>query len=276
MNIDLNLAHDIAFKAAHKAGEILRYQFAKPIDVDMKGFKDFVTKLDKQCEELIREELAIFDDSISFFGEETTPQSAIKVEGDANVVSLPNTCWIVDPLDGTSNYVHGIMSYGVAISLKVDDEIVVGITNQPSIGKTYSAIHNEGAYVYDRDGVREQIAVQDRGEGLNLFAMSVPFWQPEFLSQHWKITTRLFDIFQDVRRPGSAACDLTWLADGTYGGYLARFLKPWDISAGGLIIKEAGGVVTDWDGNEKHWLESGKILAAASAQLHDKMLSLIK
>ena len=127
-NIDLDHARKVALSASAKASELLVQRFGTDLDVTSKGHADFVTELDGQCEEIIREELAAFDDSISFMGEET---SDFEIDGKKLSIEVPSTCWIVDPLDGTSNYSHTFNAFAVSIGVRVENEMKVGVIQAP-------------------------------------------------------------------------------------------------------------------------------------------------
>lgn len=273
-NIDLDIARKVALDASEKASALLRERFGTDLNVTSKGHADFVTELDGQCEEIIREELAKFDDSIDFMGEET---STFEIVGKKVEIEVPSTCWIVDPLDGTSNYSHSFGAFAVSIGLQVNNELCLGIVQAPVYGDLVHAIKGEGAFKENPEGgAPEKLYVLDSGNHFNIFSTSVPFRRPEHISTHMDLISKLFREFEDMRRIGAASLDLTWVASGTFAAFIERFLKPWDVAAGGLLVVEAGGIVTDFSGDTKNWLTNGEILATSSPRVHEQIMSLIE
>lgn len=272
-DIDLVHAQGAALKASQIASEMLQKRFRTELNVSAKGYVDYVTELDSQCEEAIRQELANFDDTIAFVGEESTE---FIVNKDKIEIELPDTCWIVDPLDGTSNYAHGFAGYSVSIALRVNKELKLGIVQAPTLGELYSAIDTQGAYCQHNETEPTKIKVVDNGERFNIFATSMPYRYPEYIDQHIDLLKKFYTVFDDMRRIGSAELDLAWTAKGVFAAFIERFLKPWDSSAGAVILREAGGIITDWSGDDQEWLINGQILSCSSARLHEKLLDLIK
>ena len=274
VNLDLKHAKKIMLGAAGLASKRLLDRFETTLEIDSKGRSDFVTNLDHECEIIIREELAKFDDSIEFVGEES---SDFPVEDDKVKIELPSTCFIVDPVDGTSNYMHSFDGYCVSVGLMVDDELVVGVIQAPSLGKVFVGVKGEGSYRSDLSGNNEvKLKTVDDGDRRTLFATSVPFRQPEYIEEHLKLSDELYKNFEDMRRVGSCALDLSWVAQGSFGLYIERFLRPWDCSGGAVILREAGGIISDWQGDETQWLYNGQIFAASSPRVHEKALSLLQ
>lgn len=272
-DIDLVHAREVALAASEKASKVLRERFGTPLDITSKGHADFVTEVDSQCEDIIREELFIFDDSIPFMGEESTE---FVLDGRKLTIDVPSTCWIVDPLDGTSNFTHTFGAFAVSIGLRVNNELSVGVIQAPVTGDLVHATKGQGAWRTMFNGEQQKLSTLDNGNTSNLFATSVPFRHPEFIDEYLALISRLYTVFEDLRRVGSAALDLTWVAGGTWSTYLELFLKPWDTAAGGLLVQEAGGVVTDFDGDEHAWLTNGEIIASSSPRVHEQILSLIE
>lgn len=273
-NIDLDHVKKIMLSAAGSASARLLERYETTMLIESKGRADFVTELDKECEEIIKTELANYDDTIAFVGEESY---SFETRGDKVHLELPSTCFIVDPLDGTSNYMHAFNGYCVSIGLRVDDEIFAGVVMAPTLEKTFVGLKGQGSYRYDLNGTNEmKLKTIDDGDDRVLFATSVPFRNPDFIDSHLQLSNTLYKHFEDMRRAGSAALDLSWIAQGTFGVYLEKFLKPWDCSAGAIILREAGGMITDWSGHDEDWLINGQIFATASARLHEKVLGLLE
>lgn len=272
-NLDLEHARQAAISAANKASEVIRSRIGTDLNVTAKGHADFVTEVDGQCEEIIEEELAKFDDSIYFMGEESTN---FELVGNQIKIDVPDTCWIVDPLDGTSNFSHSFGAVGVSIGLRVDGELEVGVLDVPIFGETVHAIRGSGAWKYTTNSQSPiKLKTIDSGNHFNIFATSVPFRYPEYIDEHMELVRRLLTKFEDMRRIGSASLELMWVAQGTWAAFVERFLKPWDVAAGGLLVREAGGMVTDFSGHEANWLTNGEILGCASARVHEQIMSLL-
>jgi len=272
-NLDLEHARQVAIEASEKASNVLRSRIGTDLDITSKGHADFVTEVDHECEEIIQEVLSKFDDSIFFMGEESTE---FEIVGNQVKIDVPSTCWIVDPLDGTSNFSHSFGAFGVSIGLRVNNELKVGVIQAPVTGDLVHAVHGSGAWRQTGNAkLLTKLETKDGGNHFNIFATSVPFRQPEFIDDHMKLITKLFTCFEDMRRIGTASLELMWLASGTWAAFVERFLKPWDVAAGGLIVKEAGGIITDFSGNEQNWLTNGEILGCASARVHEQIMSLL-
>jgi myo-inositol-1(or 4)-monophosphatase len=273
-NIELEHARQAAIGAANKASEVLCARIGTDLDITSKGHADFVTEVDHQCEEIIKEELAKFDDSIIFMGEESTE---FEIVGNKVKIDVPDTCWIVDPLDGTSNFSHSFGAFGVSIGLRVNSELEVGVIQAPITGDLVHATRGTGAW---RESLSSKPATRletsDGGNHFNIFATSVPFRHPEYIDEHMKLITKMFTCFEDMRRIGAASLELMWLAQGTWAAFVERFLKPWDVAAGALIVKEAGGIITDFSGDEANWLTNGEILGCASPRVHEQIMNLIE
>lgn len=273
-NIEIEHAKKIMLSAAGLASARLLERYETTMIIESKGRADFVTELDKECEEIIQNELANFDSSIAFIGEES---SEFKINGEKVEIDLPSTCFIVDPLDGTSNYMHAFNAYSVSIGLRINEEMIIGVVQAPTLEKTFIGIKNKGSYRYDLDGTNEsKLKTIDDGDDRVLFASSVPFRYPDYIDSHLALSNKMYKEFEDMRRAGSAALDLSWVGQGSFGVYVESFLKPWDSAAGAVILREAGGIITDWSGDEEKWLINGQICATASARLHEKLLGLLE
>ena len=170
--------------------------------------------------------------------------------------------WIVDPLDGTTNFLHAMPHFAVNIALQREGKVVAGVTYNPANGDLFWAERGKGAFLNDR---RLRVAARTRMEDA-VFATGIPFLGH---GQHAKFLKELHQIAQrvsGVRRFGSAALDLAWVAAGRFDGFWERDLKPWDLAAGILMVTEAGGTVTDADGGDRV-LETGSV-CAGNLELH--------
>jgi len=240
--LDLDALLVAADRAARAGGEIVRAHFGSPPDVREKAPGDWVTAADLASETAVREVLER-ETGLAVFGEEFGGDRA-------------DTCWLVDPLDGTANFVHGLEAVGVSIGLIVDGEPVVGVVHAPLLSRTYAARKGGGAFRDER-----RIHVSDRRPEQAIVATGFPFRRKELLPVYEPAFAAALHRFEDIRRVGGASLDLCWTAEGVFDGYFELRLGPWDVAAGGLIVREAGGVVSDWSGDGSTWLTSGDIVA---------------
>ena len=240
--LDLDALLVAADQAARAGGEIVRAHFGSPPDVREKAPGDWVTEADLASETAVREVLER-ETGLPVFGEEFGGDRA-------------DTCWLVDPLDGTANFLHGLEAVGVSVGLIVDGEPVVGVVHAPLLSRTYAARKGGGAFRDER-----RIHVSDRRPEQAIVATGFPFRRKELLGVYEPAFAAALHRFEDIRRVGGASLDLCWTAEGVFDGYFELRLGPWDVAAGGLIVREAGGVVTDWAGDGSAWLTSGDIVA---------------
>jgi myo-inositol-1(or 4)-monophosphatase len=224
--------------AARKAARGLNRDFGElsELQVSRKAPADFVSAADIKAEQILFEALTKARPGYSFLGEERG-----MVEGTDKTHT-----WIVDPLDGTTNFLHAIPHFAINIALQREGAVVAAVTYNPVSNELFWAEKGKGCYVNDK---RLRVAARQRMDEA-VFATGIPFLGH---GQHAKFLKELHQIGQrvaGVRRFGSAALDLAWVAAGRYDGYWERDLKPWDIAAGVLLVTEAGGKVTDADGGE--------------------------
>ena len=252
----------VMIDAARKAGRKLARDFGEvaELQVSKKGPADFVSAADIKAEQVVFEELAKARPGYGFLGEERG-----MVEGTDKTHT-----WIVDPLDGTTNFLHAIPHFAVVIALERDGEVVAGVTHNPVTNDTYWTEKGKGAFNNDR---RLRVAARRKLDEC-LFATGVPFMgkpgHGQFLKELHQISARV----AGVRRFGSAALDLAWVASGQYDGYWERDLKPWDTAAGGLLVLEAGGAVSAV-GGERFKPRLGTV-CAANQELHPLLLERLK
>ena len=177
--------------------------------------------------------------------------------------------WIVDPLDGTTNFLHGVPLFCTAIALERDGEIVASLTYNPIADELYMAEKGQGAFLNNR---RLRVAAR-RTLSDSVITIGIPHRGKSGHERFAKECKELMGQTAGIRRTGSAAIDLAWVAAGRFDGYIERGLSPWDLAAGVLLVREAGGMVTDAQGG-KRMLESGDIVAG-NAQVHRAMLELL-
>jgi myo-inositol-1(or 4)-monophosphatase len=241
---------NIMMKAARKAGRSLVKDFreVENLQVSVKGAGDFVSRADLESERILKEELMTARPSYGWLGEETG-----EVEGQD-----PTRRWIVDPLDGTTNFLHGLPHWAVSIALEHKGQIVSGVVYDPAKDEMFYAERGTGAWLNDSRRLRVS---GRRRMSEALFATGVPFGAKKTLPAMLKDLARLMPECAGVRRFGAAALDLAYVAAGRYDGYWERELHLHDIAAGVLIAKEAGALVEGVRENQDP-LESGSVLCA--------------
>lgn len=243
---------NLMIKAARKAGRSLVKDFreVENLQVSAKGPGDFVSKADREAERLIKDELMGGRPTYGWLGEETGGQDG----------QDPTRRWIVDPLDGTTNFLHGMPHWAVSIALEHKGEIVSAVVYDAAKDELFWAEKGAGAWMNDR-----RIRVSGRRHMHEaVFATGIPFGAKTTLPAMMKDLARLMPACAGVRRWGSAALDLAYVAAGRYDGYWERELQAWDIAAGILLVKEAGGFVSGLrEGDDP--LEKGAVICANEA-----------
>ena len=254
----------VMIDAARKAGRRLARDFGEvsELQVSKKGPADFVSQADLKAEEILRQELGKARPGYGFLGE----------EGGLDEGTDKTHRWIVDPLDGTTNFLHAIPHFAVNIALERDGVgVIAGLTYNPIANEMFWAEKGKGAFLNSEKRLR--VSARRRLDE-SLIATGIPFagkpGHGVFLKELHQISQRV----SGVRRFGSAALDLAWVAAGRYDGYWERGLKPWDTAAGWLIVLESGGMVTAADG-AAFTLEDGTVLAA-TPDLHPQYLERLK
>ncbi|MBV7410562.1 inositol monophosphatase family protein [Maritimibacter sp. DP1N21-5] len=254
---------NVMIKAARKAGRSLVKDFreVENLQVSMKGAGDFVSKADLAAEEIIKAELMEARPNYGWLGE----------EGGGEEGKDPTRRWIVDPLDGTTNFLHGLPHWAVSIALEHKGEIVAGVVYDPAKDEMFFAEKGAGSWLNDKQRLR----VSGRRELIqSIFATGVPFGGRADLPQTLQDLARIMPTCAGVRRWGAAALDLAYVAAGRYEGFWERRLNPWDLAAGLLIVKEAGGLVEGLTQGEDP-LISGEIVAS-NEQVFDKFAKIIR
>jgi myo-inositol-1(or 4)-monophosphatase len=250
-----------AIEAARRAGD-LAMRYVKRLDelkVRSKSRNDFVTQVDLEAEQAIIEIIQARYPQHAIQGEETGIQ-----EGD-------ETVWIIDPLDGTTNYLHGFPMFAVSIGVQVKGRMTVGVVYDPNRQELFTAIRGVGAQL---DGRRLRVKNQQKLEGA-LIGTGFPYrmnekWMDTYLNQFRAV----MQVAADCRRPGSAALDLCYLAAGRLDGFWEFGLQPWDIAAGSLILREAGGLISSMT-DDGDYMETGNIIAG-SPKVHAELEKLLR
>jgi myo-inositol-1(or 4)-monophosphatase len=249
---------ELALRAA-RSGAALINAAAEPgtsLDATSKGRGDYVTSVDRAAEEAI---LAVLRE-----GSPDIPVVAEEAGGTPGPLY-----WSVDPLDGTANFIRGFPLVGVSVGLVEEGWPIVGAVAAPFLRREWHAARGLGAH--DESGRPLHIA---SGDGKGIVATGFPYHDPRLLPRFRPVLDRALATFEDLRRPGSASLDLTYTAQATFDGFFELGLNPWDIAAGIIVVREAGGVVTDWHGDPLAMLDGGDVLAGSPAW-HECMLGLI-
>ena len=244
---------NVMIKAARKAARGLIRDFGEVenLQASSKGPGDFVSRADIKAEQVIRDELTEARPNYGWLGEESE-----EVKG-----TDPTRRWIVDPLDGTSNYLHGIPHWAVSIALEHKGEIVAGVIYDPAKDEMFVAEKGAGAYVNDR-----RIRVSGRREMIEmLFGTGIPFGGSRDLPRTLRELAALTPRTAGIRRMGAAALDLAYVAAGRLDGFWEHGLKPWDMGAGLLMVREAGGFVGPFDEGADIFESQGVIAANVTA-----------
>jgi myo-inositol-1(or 4)-monophosphatase len=256
---------DLAMNAARVAAEVLLgyWQQLGPDDADLKGRNDWVSRADREAEEAIIAYLRDASPDDHFLGEEGGAMGAGSGAGeDARV-------WIIDPLDGTSNYLQHFPVWSVSIALRERGEMTVGVVYEPLRDQMFVAEKGAGAFV---NGRRLAISTQASLDGAFL-ATGFPFRAMEHLDTYMSIFRDVISTTKGIRRAGSAALDLAYTAAGIFDGFFELHLAPWDVAAGSVLVREAGGIVSDFSGGERFW-DRGNIVGA-SPGVHTDLVALI-
>lgn len=254
---------NVMIKAARKAGRSLVKDFreVENLQVSAKGAGDFVSKADIAAEAILKEELRGARPNYGWLGEESAEEQG----------EDPTRRWIVDPLDGTTNFLHGMPHWAVSIALEQKGEIVSAVVYDPAKDELFYAEKGQGAWLGDRQRLR----VSGRNQMIEtVFATGVPFGGRNYLPATLKDLAALMPQCAGVRRWGAAALDLAYVAAGRYDGFWERGLNIWDIAGGVLLVKEAGGLVEPIR-EGANILESGQLIAA-NPEIFEKFAKTIR
>ena len=249
-------------QAARAGGDVL-LKWQQRIQAREKGPKDLVTQADIESQEVIQEILLNAFPDHGFVGEEDTHGAAAEPPREGEY------CWVVDPLDGTANYVHGLQSFAVSIALRCGADVVAGTVYDPIRDECYNAVRGQGAWLNGAAIAVSGCRVLQEALVAVSFPPSVP--------RGCKEITGFIEVLhrsRAVRRLGSAALNLSYLAAGRLDGYWASSVKIWDVAAGVLLVQEAGGVVSGLGGNAFD-LDAPNLATAASSELHSELMSVL-
>jgi myo-inositol-1(or 4)-monophosphatase len=249
---------DFAIQIARQAGAILRYGVEQERQVQSKGYADVVTDIDKASEELLVGAI-----------NKRYPDHAIVAEEGSNSDGQSEYTWVIDPLDGTLNYLHGLPIYCVSVGVLRAGQPFIGVVYDPTRDELYTAERGQGAYL---NGRRLRVSATNELQRA-LLTTGFPYNRFSQNDNNLREFAHILLHVQDVRRPGSAALDLCYAAAGRSDGHWELGLKPWDVAAGALIVHEAGGRLSDWQGNE--WQIGTDRLLATNGLIHQEMLGLL-
>ena len=253
---------NVMIQAARKAARSLKRDFGEVehLQVSLKGPANFVCAADRRAEQILHDELTRARPGYGFLGE----------EGGRREGADKTHTWIVDPLDGTSNFLHGIPQFAVSIALEREGTIVAGVIYNPAHDELFIAERGKGAFLNDQ---RLRVAARQRLVD-SVIACGLPHHGKGDLALFRSEFIQVQDKVAGLRRFGAAALDLAWVAAGRLDVYWERDISPWDIAAGLLLVREAGGYVTDLDGGEDMFVK-GQVIAG-NETMHRDLLRLVK
>jgi myo-inositol-1(or 4)-monophosphatase len=253
---------NVIIKAAHRAARSHKRDLGEveQLQVSLKGPRNFVCAADRRAEAILREELAKARPDYGFLGE----------EGGAQAGTDKTHRWIVDPLDGTTNFLHGIPHFAIAIALERNGAIVAGLVYNPANDEMFIAERGKGAFLNDK---RIRVAARQRlAEAI--VACGLPHYGRGDLALARNEIAAAQRAFAGLRRYGAATLDLAWVAAGRLDAYWERDLSPWDLAAGSILVREAGGFISDLDGGDTI-LTKGNVVAGNDT-MHRELLRLLQ
>lgn len=247
--------------AVQRAGAFIQSEIGKinQSDIETKALNSLVTYVDKESEKILVRELQQIIPNATFLTEENTIE---QTNGEWQ--------WIIDPLDGTTNFIHQVPVFGISVGLKHKDEMVVGVVLELNRNELFYASKNNGAFLNGNIiSVSNTAKLSD-----SLIATGFPYYDFDSLDNYLNVFRHLMIHTRGIRRLGSAAIDLCFTACGRFDAFFEYSLSPWDVAAGALILQEAGGVVTDFNGGD-NWLHGRQILGS-NAHISAEILKVIK
>ena len=252
---------NVLIKACRKASKILIRDFGEieKLQVSIKGPGDFVTASDKKVEKILIEEL-----------QKARPNYSILSEEIGEIINDKSFRWIIDPIDGTANFLHGIPHFGISIGLEHDNEIICGIIYDPIKDEMFTAEKGQGAYINNK---RMRVSSRPKLKDCIIFTGG-----PKRESTNKDLVLKEYNNFSSqvlipIRKLGSAALDMAYVAAGRCYGFWQRNLKYWDIAAGIILVKEAGGFVTDFKGEDQY--VKNKTVLATNSKINKEMIEVL-
>jgi len=260
MSAETDALLDLARRLAREAGAIQRSRYESALRIDTKSQPiDLVTEVDHACEEHI----------VGALQRERPDDAVLAEEGRGEDRPDARLRWVIDPLDGTTNYAHGYPRFAVSIGVEAQGEPLLGVVYDPLLDELYHAVAGGGAF---RNGGRIRVSGETRLERA-LVATGFSYDKAVAEDDNLAEVGVALKAVRDLRRDGSAALDLCYVATGRLDGYWEHKLKPWDVAAGGLLVREAGGRMTDRAGGET-W-RSGRAVVASNGAIHDALLAVL-
>lgn len=259
--MDYNLIGKETISICKNAGQFIREQLnqIKESDIEQKGTHDFVTFVDKTAEEMLVKALHILLPEAGFITEEGT-----------STVRGPRYNWVIDPLDGTTNFLHGLPCFSVSVALVENNEPIIGVVYEINLDECFSATKGGGAFL---NGVPIRVSTQKNMDRA-LIATGFPYNDYKLLPKYMLVFEHLIRNASGVRRLGSAAADLAYVACGRFEFFFEYSLKHWDVAAGILLVTEAGGIVTDFSGGKEYLF--GRQVLASNAVMATEATELMK
>jgi len=259
----LNSANiNVMIKACRKASKVLIRDFGEieKLQVSLKGPGDFVTASDKKVEKILIEEL-----------QKARPDYSILSEEIGEIKNDKSFRWIIDPIDGTANFLHGVPHFAISVALEKQNEIICGIIYDPIKDEMFLAEKGNGAYLNNQ---RMRVSSRSKLKDCIVFTGG-----PRIDSEHREISLKEYNNFSSkvlipIRKLGSACLDMAYVAAGRCDGFWQRNLNYWDIAAGIIIVKESGGFVTDFDGGNKY--VENKTILVTNAKINSEMIEVLK
>ena len=253
---------NVMIKACRKASKILIRDFGEleKLQVSLKGPGDFVTASDKRVEKVLIEELI-----------KARPNYSILSEEIGEINNDDSFKWIIDPIDGTSNFLHGIPHFAISIGLEHDKEIICGIIYDPIKDEMFTAEKGKGSYINNH---RMRVSSRSKLKDCIIFTGGPKYESKEkelSMKEYEKVSSK---VIIPIRKLGSGSLDMAYVAAGRCDGFWSRNLNYWDIAAGIILIKEAGGYVTDVQGNDNYL--QNKTILATNSRINDEMIKLLK
>lgn len=261
--MNYNNYEKLAVEAAHIGGNVLKKYFNKAMDFDTKSGAGIVTLADKESEQVISD----------FFNKKTPEFGILGEEGGLSEKQNGNKTssnkWIIDPLDGTTNFFHGFPHFNISIALELDEKIVAGVIYDPVTDEVYRCSKGSGAYKNNK-----QIFVSKTKDlSMAMLGTGFAYQRGKVLDESLELFKKFTYVTQGIRRPGAAALDLCYAACGIYDGFYEKTLNAWDVAAGSLLITEAGGKVTDYSGKE--FSVYSKDIVGSNGLIHDQLIKII-
>ena len=252
---------NVAVKAARRAGQIINRAALEldSLQVARKGQSDYVTQIDRAAEDAIKEILL-----------EAYPSHGILAEETGKTPGKSEFEWIIDPLDGTTNFIHGFPQYAISIALAQEGQVAHGVIYDPIRNELFTASKGRGAFLNDR---RVRVSRADRLTD-SLIGTGFPYRVFDRVDAYMGAFRELTEKTAGMRRPGAASLDLAYMASGRLDGFWEFGLAPWDMAAGTLMILEAGGFVTDLNGNSDY-LSTGDVIAG-TPKVHTQLLQIVQ